>query len=82
MHLASNDSRREDGSETVPILSESHNAEEPQESTCLCEIRTVDGDTLVANDTSYIDDDETCGLVNSDQSQCRICLDSEGLYRL
>lgn len=79
MRLASNDSRREeDGPETVPILSESHNAEEPQESTPLCEIRTVDGDTLVANDTSCIDDDETCGLVNSDQSQCRICLDSEG----
>lgn len=78
MHLASNDSHREDGSETVPILSESHDAEDPQESTPLCEIRTVDGDTSVANDTSYIDDDETCGLVNSDQPQCRICLDSEG----
>lgn len=78
MRLASNDSCREDGPETVPILSESHNAEEPQESTPLCEIRTVDGDTLVANDTSCIDNNETCGLVNSDQSQCRICLDSEG----
>jgi len=80
MQLASDDSHGQDGSETVPILSESHHEEEPEECTPLCEIRTVDGDTLVADDTSYIDDDETCSLVNSDQPQCRICLDSEGLY--
>lgn len=78
MQLASNDNHREDGSETDPILSESRNVEEPQESTPLCEIRTVDGDSLVANNPSYVDADETCSLVNSEQPQCRICLDSEG----
>lgn len=75
MQLASNGSRGEDSSETEPILSESHIVEECQEHS-LFEIRTVVGDSLVVTD---VDADENCNLVNSEQAQCRICLENGGI---
>lgn len=75
MQLASNGSHGEDNSETEPILSQSQIVEESTEAT-LFEIRTVDGDTRTVTD---VDADESCSLVNSEQAQCRICLDNEGL---
>ncbi|KMS98342.1 hypothetical protein BVRB_4g093560 [Beta vulgaris subsp. vulgaris] len=74
MQLASNGSHGEDNSETEPILSQSQIVEESTEAT-LFEIRTVDGDTRTVTD---VDADESCSLVNSEQAQCRICLDNEG----
>lgn len=76
MQLASNGSHREESSETDPILSGSQNVEESHESTPLCEIRTVNEDSLVPNNPTNTD--ESCSLVNSDQTQCRICLDNGG----
>ncbi|XP_048490122.1 uncharacterized protein LOC104907283 isoform X2 [Beta vulgaris subsp. vulgaris] len=75
MQLASNGSHGEDNSETEPILSQSQIVEESTEAT-LFEIRTVDGDTRTVTD---VDADESCSLVNSEQAQCRICLDNEDL---
>ncbi|KAL2932886.1 E3 ubiquitin-protein ligase MARCH8 [Bienertia sinuspersici] len=75
MQLALNGSVGEDSSETQPILSESLIAEDSQETT-LCEIRTVDGEISAVTD---VGSDGSYSLVNSEQPQCRICLDNEGL---
>lgn len=74
MQLASNSSFGEDSSETVPILSAPLIAEESQEVT-LSEIRIVDGETSVVTD---VDAEENYSKINSEQPQCRICLDNEG----
>ncbi|XP_057549742.1 uncharacterized protein LOC130827878 isoform X1 [Amaranthus tricolor] len=73
MQLASNGSLGEDSLETEPILSE-FVVEESEEYT-LSEIRTVDDDTSVMTD---VDTSENCSLLNSEEPQCRICLDHEG----
>lgn len=80
MQLALDSIHGEDHSETDPILSESQIVEESEESTPLCEIRTVHEDTLVANNPTNFDAPENCSPVNSEveQPQCRICLDNEG----
>ncbi|KAK3035541.1 hypothetical protein RJ639_034746 [Escallonia herrerae] len=79
MHLASNDSRREDNLETEPILSQSSVAQGVEDSSISIEIRTVSGDSSVtADDRQSFDADESCRLVNTDQPQCRICLDTGG----
>ncbi|KAE7997520.1 hypothetical protein FH972_002149 [Carpinus fangiana] len=80
--LVSNDSHREDISETEPILSRPGNlqrSEESSSSSLSCEITTVGGDFSVINDDSQnLHLDESRHLVNTDQPQCRICLDSGG----
>lgn len=84
MQLVSNDSHREDISETEPILSRPGNlqrSEESSSSSLSCEITTVGGDFSVFNDGSQnLHLDESRHLVNTDQPQCRICLDSGGFY--
>lgn len=52
--------------------------EEPQGPLHHCEVSTVDMDNSVADDIIDINADENCALLNSEQPQCRICLDSEG----
>lgn len=79
MQLVSNDNQGADSSETEPILGQSSVAQRVKESSFSCEIRTVRGDCSVAEeDPENLDADETCNLVNTDQPQCRICLDSGG----
>lgn len=78
MQLVSNDSHRDDISESEPILSRSDTLQSPEESSSslssLCEITTIGGDCVV------IGDEVTCHLITAtDQQQCRICLDSGGL---
>ncbi|XP_059456583.1 uncharacterized protein LOC132186613 isoform X2 [Corylus avellana] len=82
MQLVSNDSHREDISETEPILSrpgDLQRSEESSSSSLSCEITTVGGDFSVFNDDSQnLHLDESRHLGNTDQPQCRICLDSGG----
>lgn len=77
MHLVLGDSQPEDCSEKEPILDPSGTARRSIESSSI-EIRTVDDDPSVTPDglQNYVD--ESCSLVNADQLQCRICLDSGG----
>lgn len=75
-----NDSHEEDISERQPILGQSDSEHRFIESSSLCEIVTVGGDNdIVDEDLQNLHVDESCRLVNTDQLQCRICLDSEGL---
>ncbi|KAK3004333.1 hypothetical protein RJ639_018557 [Escallonia herrerae] len=79
MQLASDDSRREDNLETEPILSQSSVAQGVDDSSISIEILTVSGDiSVTADDRQSFDVDESCRLVNADQPQCRICLDTGG----
>lgn len=85
MQLVTNERRLEDSSETEPILCQSNTLQRSEESSpssaSSFEIRTVPRDcTVSADDAHCVDVDENCNLVNADQSQCRICLDSGGLY--
>ena len=81
MQLVSNDRRTEYSSETEPILHQSNIVQRSEESSSSFEIRTVGRDCpLSADDSQTIDVDENCNLVNTDQPQCRICLDIGGLY--
>lgn len=74
-----NDSHKEDISERQPILGQSDSEHRFIESSSLCEIVTVGGDNdIVDEDLQNLHVDESCQLVNTDQLQCRICLDSEG----
>lgn len=77
MHLVLGDSQPEDCSEKEPILALSGTAHRSIESSSI-EIRTIDDDPSVTPDglQNYVD--ESCSLVNADQLQCRICLDSGG----
>lgn len=76
MQLASNYSQTKDSSETEPILSQSNTAK----SSSSIEIRTVGGDPYsTSDDLQSSDVDDSCILVNADQPQCRICLDTGGL---
>lgn len=80
MQLVSN-GNKEECSESEPILNQHHNLEGSGEPSFSCEITDDVGDLAVDNnDLQNIQVDETCHLVNADQSQCRICLDSGGLH--
>ncbi|GAB4849943.1 hypothetical protein Ancab_029243 [Ancistrocladus abbreviatus] len=79
MQLVSNGSPDEDSSETDPILPQLRDVEESNDPTPLCEIRTVDANAPIVNDdVESLEVDENSSLVNTDQPQCRICLDNEG----
>ena len=84
MQLVSNDSCKEDFSESEPILSQSTISQRSdEESSSSLEIKSLGRDCDVhGDDLESILIDETCHLVNPDQPQCRICLDSEGLAHL
>jgi hypothetical protein len=87
MQLVSNDSNREDISESEPILRQAgilqSSVESPSSSSSSCEITAVGGNCSVVNDDFQdLHIDESCHLVNTDQPQCRICFDSGGLYYL
>ncbi|EXB37442.1 E3 ubiquitin-protein ligase MARCH8 [Morus notabilis] len=72
-----NDSRKEDISEREPILGQSDSEDRFVESSSSCEIVTVGGDhAIIDQDLQNLHVDEICQLVNADQPQCRICLDS------
>ena len=80
MQLVQNDHRTEDSSETEPILCQSNIEQRLEESSTSCEIRTVGVDcSIVDGDLENLNTGETRALVNSDQPQCRICLDIGGL---
>lgn len=76
MQLVSTGVQTEEASETEPILSQPTNAGSSEESPSSCEISPEVAD----DDSQNIDDDEHCNLVNQDVHQCRICLDTGGLY--
>ncbi|OUZ99222.1 zinc finger protein [Macleaya cordata] len=79
MQLVSNDRRKEDTSETDPILRQCNIDCSSEESISSCEIGPVGGDcSLSKDDRQSLDADENCNLINVDQPQCRICLDIEG----
>nr|TKS17210.1 E3 ubiquitin-protein ligase MARCH8-like isoform X1 [Populus alba] len=80
MQLVSNDSCKEDISESEPILSHSNISQHSEEeSPSSLEIKSLGGDCEIhVDDLESIQIDETCHLVNPDQPQCRICLDNEG----
>lgn len=65
---------KEQCSETEPILNQQHlNLQASGESSFSCEIIAAGSDDL-----HNVHVDETCHLVNTDQPQCRICLDIGG----
>ncbi|XP_061357208.1 uncharacterized protein LOC133301571 [Gastrolobium bilobum] len=77
MQLASNDDDKEQCSESEPILSRQQhlNFQQPSgESSFSCEIIPAANN----DDLQNVHVDETRHLVNTDQSQCRICLDIGG----
>ncbi|XP_022724167.1 E3 ubiquitin-protein ligase MARCH8-like isoform X3 [Durio zibethinus] len=79
MQLVSNDSQKEDISESEPILCQSDISQRSEECSSSSEITTVEGYcVVVSDDLEDINADETSHLVNADQPQCRICLDIEG----
>ncbi|XP_052312565.1 uncharacterized protein LOC7469466 isoform X2 [Populus trichocarpa] len=80
MQLVSNDSRKEDISESEPILSHSNISQHSEEeSPSSLEIKSLGRDCEIhVDDSESIQIDETCHLVNPDHPQCRICLDNEG----
>ncbi|KAL9351196.1 hypothetical protein Peur_053876 [Populus x canadensis] len=80
MQLVSNDSRKEDISESEPILSHSNISQHSEEeSPSSLEIKSLGRDCEIhVDDLESIQIDETCHLVNPDHPQCRICLDNEG----
>lgn len=95
MQLAANDSLREDALESEPILRQFDTADRSEGSTSLssssssssCEITSAGvGELAVAiddgDDLPNLDVDENSHLVNADQPQCRICLETGGLYSL
>lgn len=80
MQLVVNDSQNEDTSEREPILGQSESLHRSIESSSSCEIITVGGNHAITDDDPQnLHVDENCQLVNADQPQCRICLDSGGL---
>ena len=80
MQLVSNDSRKEDISESEPILCQFDNSQRSEECSSSCEITAVGGDCVVDSDDLDINVVETSHLVNADHPQCRICLDIGGAY--
>jgi hypothetical protein len=83
MQLVSNDSLEEDSPESEPILCQSDIPQRPCESSSSCEITAVIGDSAVTDEESQnLEVNESSKLVNSEQPQCRICLDNGGPYFL
>ncbi|KAH8501887.1 hypothetical protein Peur_043756 [Populus x canadensis] len=80
MQLVSNDSLKEDVSESEPILSQSNILQHSEEeSSSSREIKSLGRDCDVHfAELESICIDETSHLVNPDQPQCRICLDIGG----
>ncbi|XP_035548573.1 E3 ubiquitin-protein ligase MARCHF8 isoform X2 [Juglans regia] len=79
MQLVSNDSNREDISESEPILPRTSILQRSEESSSSCEITAVGGECAIGNgDLQNLHLEESCHLVNTDQPQCRICLDNGG----
>lgn len=75
MQIVSNDSLAGDGSEREPILTHPNVVEE---SSPAIEI-TVSGDCSTnSDDSSSFEADGSQLLLNIEQPQCRICLDTEG----
>lgn len=81
MQLVSNDSNREDISESEPILPRTSILQKSEESSSSCEITAVGGECAIG-DLQNLHLEESCHLVNTDQPQCRICLDNGGFYYL
>lgn len=78
--LISSERKTGDSSEREPILCHSDIVEKSEESSSI-EIRIEERDCVVLlSDGSQCSDDdaENCNLVNTNQSQCRICLDIGG----
>ncbi|GAV65027.1 RINGv domain-containing protein [Cephalotus follicularis] len=78
MQLVSNDSQKGNISETEPILCLSDIIPTSEESSSSCEITSVGGESVVCDDLQSIYVDESSRLVNAEQPQCRICLDTGG----
>ncbi|KAM0956443.1 hypothetical protein ACFX2A_025214 [Malus domestica] len=78
MQLVPNDSHKEDITECEPILCQSDISQRPAESSSSCEITAVLGDFPAVDEEAQIFDiNENSKLVNAEQPQCRICLDTE-----
>lgn len=82
MQLVKHDIRAEDSSETEPILSQPSIAERSEESSSSIEITVGVESSGAAEHPSVPEIDESISLVCTEQPQCRICLDAEGLYWL
>lgn len=78
--VVSNERRTGNSSETEPILHQTDIVENSEESSSSIEIRIEERDCAVLSDGFQCSDDiaENCNLVNTDQPQCRICLDIGG----
>lgn len=79
MQLVQHDIGSEDSSETEPILSQPTTSKESSSSV---EITVGVDPSVDADRPSASEIDEDISLVCGDQPQCRICLDTEGLYWL
>lgn len=83
MQPVANDSPGEDISESQPILTHCATYERSVDASSSCEITSVEGEVVVAiddDDLQNFNDDESSLLVSADQPQCRICLDTGGVY--
>ncbi|KAB1220050.1 E3 ubiquitin-protein ligase MARCH3 [Morella rubra] len=79
MQLVSNDSNREDFSESEPILRRTGILQKSDDSSSSCEITAIAGECSIVNDDlQNLHLEESCHLGSIDQAQCRICLDSGG----
>ncbi|XP_040989153.1 E3 ubiquitin-protein ligase MARCHF3 [Juglans microcarpa x Juglans regia] len=81
MQLVSNDSNREDISESEPILPRTSILQRSEGSSSSCEITAAEGECAIGKgngDLQNLHLEESCRLVNTDQPQCRICLDNGG----
>ena len=76
MQLASNVIQVEETLEIEPILQQSTTTDDFEVLQSSSEIRLVGDD----DDPQGLDADEHTNLVNADLPQCRICLDTEGLF--
>lgn len=76
MQLAFNGIQVEETLEIEPVLHQSTTTDDFEVLQSLSEIRLVGED----DDPQGLDADEHTNLVNADLPQCRICLDTEGLF--
>ncbi|XP_073144341.1 uncharacterized protein [Henckelia pumila] len=78
MQLVPHEIRREDSSETEPILLQPSCVQRLEESASSIAISVAVDSSVAADDISGLNVDEVISLVRPDQPQCRICLDIEG----
>lgn len=80
MQLVPNDDEnKEDILERAPILSQLDFVSQSVESSCSAEIISIGRESSVSDDDlQNLHVDETSHLVNADQPQCRICLETGG----